>query len=130
MTVWTSDELSKIGTAEELEIASLRDDGSLRKPRTIWVVRVGDELYVRSVNGRGSAWFSGIQTRYEGRIQAGGVAKDVSFAEVDANDEVNLQIDNAYRSKYRRYAASIIDSINSEKARVATLKLKPRSPTS
>jgi len=57
MTTWTSDELNKIGVAEELRIASLRQDGTLRKPVIIRVVRVGDELYVRSVNGRTSAWF-------------------------------------------------------------------------
>jgi hypothetical protein len=48
MPNWTNDELNKIGTAEELEIAPVREDGTLRKPTTIWVVRVGDDLYVRS----------------------------------------------------------------------------------
>ncbi len=61
MTSWTNDELKKINTAEELQIASLRRDGTLRKPVTIWVVRIGDELYVRSVYGRGSAWFRGFR---------------------------------------------------------------------
>jgi hypothetical protein len=72
MTTWTSDELNKIGTAEELEIASLRRDGMLRNLVTIWVVRLGDDLYVRSVYGRTSAWFRGVQTRHEGYIRAGG----------------------------------------------------------
>jgi hypothetical protein len=44
----------EIGRAEELEIASARRDGTLRQPVTIWVVRHGDDLYVRSVNGRTS----------------------------------------------------------------------------
>ena len=81
MTTWTKDELDRIGNAEELQIASLRSDGTLRKPVTIWVVRVGDDLYVRSVNGRNSAWFRGVLTRHEGRIWAGGVEKDVTFVE-------------------------------------------------
>ena len=81
MTTWTSDELNKIGTAEELHIASLRRDGSLRKRVIIWVVRVGDNLYVRSVNGRSSGWFRGVSARHEGRISAGGVEKDVTFVE-------------------------------------------------
>jgi len=51
MTMWTSDELNKIGRAEELQIASLRRDGTLRKPLPIWVIRVDDDLYVRSMNG-------------------------------------------------------------------------------
>ena len=46
MSRWTSDELDKIGAAEELQIASVRRDGTLRKPVTIWVVRHGDDLYV------------------------------------------------------------------------------------
>jgi hypothetical protein len=44
MTEWTSDELSKIGAAEELQIESVRRDGTLRTPVTIWVVRHGDDL--------------------------------------------------------------------------------------
>ena len=73
MTGWTSDELARIGTAEELQIASLRRDGTLRNPRTIWVVRVVDDLYVRSMYGRDGGWFPGTQVRHEGHIQAGGV---------------------------------------------------------
>lgn len=79
MTTRTNDELNKIGKAEELQIASLRRDGTLRNSVTIWVVRVNDDLYVRSVNGRSGSWFRGMQVRHEGRIRAGGVDKDVSF---------------------------------------------------
>ena len=124
MATWTNDELGKIGKAEELQIASLRRDGTLRNPVTIWVVRLGDDLYVRSVNGRGSAWFRGIQVRYEGHIQAGGVEKDVTFVE-DADPELNAQIDAAYRTKYRRYPSSVSHIVSPE-ARSATLKLLPR----
>ena len=128
MTTWTSDELNKIGTAEELEIASLRRDGTLRNPVTIWVVRHGDDLYVRSVNGRAGAWFRGTQVRHEGRIQAGGIDKDVTF--VGADPDINHQIDAAYRTKYRRYAASIVSRIVSPAARSATIKLVPRATRS
>jgi hypothetical protein len=96
MNGWTSDELDKIETADELEIAPLRRDGTLRNPTTIWVVRLGDDLYVRSVNGRTSAWFRGTQVRYQGHVQAGGVDKDVSF--VDADPDVEDEIDGAYRT--------------------------------
>ena len=124
MTTWTSDELTKIGTAEELNIASLRSDGTLRKPVIIWVVRLGDDLYVRSVNGRTSAWFRGVQVRHEGHIQAGGVEKDVTFVE-DAGPEINEQLDAAYHAKYHRYPSSV-DHINSPTARAAAIKLVPR----
>ena len=68
MSVWTNDELNKVGTAEELAIAPRRRDGTLRNPVTIWVVRVGDDLYVRSYRGRDGAWFRAAQVSHEGRI--------------------------------------------------------------
>lgn len=126
MTAWTSDELQKIGAAEELKIASLRRDSTLRNPVTIWVVRLGEDLYIRSVNGRTSAWFRGVQTRHEGHIHAGGLDRDVTFVE-EPDATINSQIDAAYATKYRRYAASIISHINGAEARAATIKLLPRS---
>ena len=125
MPAWTSDELNKIGNAEELQIASLREDGTLRKLVIIWVVRLGADLYVRSVNGRTSAWFRGVQTRHEGHVRAGGVEKDVSFVE-EPDPGLNDRIDAAYATKYRRYAASIISHINGAEARAATIQLVPR----
>ncbi len=106
-------------------MAPLRRDGTLRKPVTIWVVRHGDDLYVRSAYGRTSAWFRGTRVRHEGRIRAGGVEKDVTF--VAADHHLDDQIDAAYRSKYRRYSASLINYMVSPEARSATLKLVPRS---
>jgi hypothetical protein len=125
MTTWTSDELAKIGTAEELQIASLRRDGTLRKLVTIWVVRVGDDLYVRSYRGRTSAWFGGVQVRHEGHIRVGGIDKDVTFVE-EAAPDINAQIDAAYRTKYRSYGPGIVNTIVSPEARAATIKLLPR----
>jgi hypothetical protein len=123
MSKWTSDELERIAGADELQLASTRPDGTLRKPVTIWVVRHGDDLYVRSVRGRTSSWFRGVQDRHEGHVGAGGVDKDVAFVEVDdANDE----IDAAYRAKYNRYDASFVEPMARPEARAATIKLVPR----
>jgi hypothetical protein len=124
MSAWTSEELARIGTADELEIASRRRDGTLGNPRTIWVVRVGDDLYVRSMYGRAGGWFPATQVRHQGHIQAGGVERDVTFA--DADPDLNEQIDAAYRDKYRRYGDRIIGGVVNPEARAATIKLVPR----
>ena len=124
MNAWTADELDKIAAAEELELAPARRDGTLRKPVTIWVVRLGDDVYVRSVNGRTSHWFRGAEDRHEGHILAGGVDKDVRF--VEAGDDVNDEIEAAYRTKYRHYNASVVDPLFTPGAKAATLELVPR----
>jgi hypothetical protein len=61
--------------------------------------------------------------RHEGHIQAGGVHKEVLL---DETDDMNDEIDTAYRAKYHRYAESIVGTIVSPEARAATLKLVPR----
>jgi hypothetical protein len=77
--------------------------------------RSGRDVVVRWC---GPSWFRGAQARHEAHIEAGGVDKDVLLLAADVNHE----IDAAYRSKYRRYAESIV----SPKARAGTLKLVPR----
>lgn len=124
MTQWTTDQLDQFGRAEEVQIARVGLDGKLRQPVTVWVVRRGDDLYLRSVSGRSGHWFRGTQERHEGRILAGGVQQDVTF--VDADPAIEDEVDAAYRTKYRRYAGSILNSVLTREARAATLKLVPR----
>jgi len=128
MTQWTSEQLDKVGKAEEVQIASFRPDGTPRKPVTVWVVRHGDDLYIRSVTGPGGRWFRGAQEKHEGRIRAGGVQQDVTF--VEADHDINDEVDADYRAKYRRYAGRILDSVLTPEARSATLRLVPRSSSS
>lgn len=128
MTGWTSEEHDAIDAADELEIASIGRDGALRESTTIWVVRLGDDLFVRSVRGSSAAWFRGTQVRHEGRISAGGVTKDVAF--VAADDDLADRIDDAYRTKYRRYSPDVVGSVLTPEARSTTLRLAPRSTTS
>ncbi|TMG64841.1 MAG: DUF2255 family protein [Chloroflexi bacterium] len=128
MMRWSSDQLDKVGRAEEVQIASVRSDATLRKPVTVWVVRHGDDLYVRSVRGPSGSWFRGVQEKHEGRIRAGGVQQDVTF--VEADHDINDEVDAAYQAKYRRYAGSILNSVLTPEARSTTLKLVPRSSSS
>jgi hypothetical protein len=124
MMTWTSEELDTADTVDEMQISSVRQDATLSSPRTIWVVRDGQDLYVRSVNGPDAAWFRGTRTRREGWVLIGDLEYEIAF--VDADKSVNDQLDAAYRNKYRSYAKSIVDSINSPRARSATIKLVPR----
>ena len=77
MTPWTTDELARIGRADELDIASRRADGTFRPYVTIWAVRVGDDVYVRSAYGYDNPWFQRALRSGEGRMRA--VASSVTW---------------------------------------------------
>ena len=124
MSGWTDNELARIGAADELEIAPYRRDGTLRPYTTIWVLRVGEDLYVRSWRGRRGAWFRRALQRHEGRIQAGGIERDVTFSEPD--DSVHPAIDQVYRTKYGRYGNPYVQPMIDADATAATLRLGPR----
>lgn len=125
MTNWIQKDLERIGAADELQLASFKQDSTLRKPVTIWVVRVGDDVYVRAYRGHETAWFQQIQRRPEGRIEAGGVTKGVTFVDASSDQALNREIDAAYRSKYHRYSATYVDPMIAPPARVTTLRLVP-----
>jgi hypothetical protein len=127
MATWTHDELRTVAAAEELELASVHADDRLGNPVTIWVVRVGNDLYVRSWKGEGGAWFRATQERHAGHIEAGGIGKDVTFV-AEPDDDVNDRIDAAYRTKYRRHGGRYVDPMVAPPARATTIKLVPRSP--
>ncbi len=125
---WTADELTRIGDATELQIASRRSDGSLRPFVTIWVVRVGDDLYVRSAYGTDNPWFRRAKSSGEGRVRAGGVERDVTFTTPAANSnaDVHADIDAAYHAKYDRYGPQIVGAVVGLHAAPGTLRLVPQ----
>src|SRR4051794_20798190 len=121
---WTTGELDRIGEADELRIAPRGKDGTPGRAVPIWVVRVGDELYVRSWRGEGGRWYRATQASGEGRVSAGGVSKDVAL--LAAGHEVNEAVDAALREKYGRYTG-YIEPMVAPQARATTLRLVPRS---
>jgi len=123
MGSWTREELETVGEAEELDIAARRGDGSLRPFVTIWVVRAGDALYVRSVKGPEGAWYRGAAAAGTGRIRAGGIERDVAFEETAA--EVDAVVTAEYHAKYDRYGPRIVGSVVSASAARATLRIVP-----
>jgi hypothetical protein len=128
MTSWTEDELTTIGQAEELKISSNRPDGTLRPYVTIWVVRTGDDLYVRSAYGSTNPWFVRAQASGTGRIRAGGVERDVTFAPAD--QDVHAEIDAAYHDKYDRHGPKIVATVVGPHAHAVTIRLVPRDSRS
>jgi hypothetical protein len=124
MATWTEDELARIGGAEELQLASRRRDGTLRPYVTMWVVRAGDDLYVRSAYGADNPWYRRAKASGAGRIRAGGIERDVTFT--DAGPDAHVAIDAAYHAKYDRYGPTIVGSVTGPEAKAVTVRLVVR----
>jgi hypothetical protein len=123
-SAWTPDELDRLGRATELQLASQRPDGSRRPFATIWVVRVGDDLFVRSAHGWNNGWFQRALKSGQGRVRAGGIEREVAFAQ--PGPEVAGDITAAYHAKYDRYGPAIVGTVVSPEAVRSTMRLLPR----
>jgi hypothetical protein len=124
MSDWTAAEIEQIAQSEELQVAPQRPDGSLPPYLPIWVVRDGDDLYVRSYRGRRGKWYRSAHDQRQGRIKAGGVERDVSFD--DASDDSRDAVSQAYEAKYARFGRAYLDPMTGPDAVGTTLRLVPR----
>jgi len=123
---WTADDLRLIDAAEELRIASRRADGTLRHAVPIWVVRVGEQVYVRTWYRRDTGWFGQVLASGRAAVEVPGLRADVTVTDVaGASDRLRADVDAAYRAKYGRYGASTVAQMVADEAVATTLRLSP-----
>ena len=127
MTAWTGDELRLVGDAVELDLASRRPDDGLRPYTTMWVVRVGDDLCVRSAAGPDRPWYRHALASGTGRIRAGGIERDVTFTDdgvdIDVDAGVHDAIDQTYHAKYDRFGPGPVGRVTGPDAHPVTIRL-------
>ena len=124
MSAWDAAEIDTLGAADEVRVTSRREDGSLRPYVTIWAVRLGEDLYVRSAHGRDNGWFRRALASGQGRIKGDGAERDVSFEE--PGPEVDDALHAAFHAKYDRYGPRIVGPVVSDESARATFRLVPR----
>ena len=124
MTSWNEQDLATIGATDEVDISADRADGSPGTPRTIWVVRVGDELFVRSWRGTAGQWHRRAVASRTGTLRAAGVTHPVTFSDPDPT--LRAAIDAAYHEKYARYGPAYVGPMVGDAAAATTLRLDPR----
>ena len=122
---WEGTEVDRVGTATELDLAARRDDDTVSRYTTMWVVRVGDRLYVRSARGPRSAWYGRALRHGRGRIRAGDIERDVVLDHLTPDDPVHAEIDAAYHAKYDRCGPQIVGSVVGPDAAAVTLDSTP-----
>jgi hypothetical protein len=123
MSHWTASQAAAIAAPQEVLVVTRRGDGTLRRPTTIWIVRDGERVFIRSTNGRGAGWFRAATATGTGQILVGRQTFEVAFTEVTDAEDLAV-VDRGYRDKYGHYA-SIVDHLEEEGPRSATLLVEP-----
>ena len=115
---WSEADLTRIGDSRSFHIAAVTRDGTFSKRTFIWVVRAGDDLYVRPYYGGKSRWFQAAKADPRGQVDADGVRTDVTFEVV--GDVDREAIDAAYQTKYDSGAdAQYVPPMIADRARQA-----------
>lgn len=127
MTVaWSSEQLERIGSADELRIAAKRADGTLRRSVPIWVVCVGEHVCVRTWHRRDSGWFGDAVDSLRARIMVPNLEADVIVQDAgEERTELRAAVDAAYRTKYGRYGGTSVERMVTPDAAATTLRLTP-----
>ena len=119
---WTPEDLQPISVAHELEIATRRADGTLRRWVPIWVVSTGGQVYVRTWYRRESGWFGHVLATPRARVRVPGLEADVVVDDIGAGTpELRTEIDGAYQAKYGRQGGT--ERMVTDEAAAATLRL-------
>ena len=123
---WNPGTLAALGDALEVDVTPFAADGSRRPSRTIWSIRVDDELYVRSWKGRNAVWFQDALATMRGEIAVtgGGATQLVAFEPVDAAAPVQRRISATFLTKYA--ADGYASSMNEQGPLDSTLRVIPR----
>jgi hypothetical protein len=121
MTDWRNQQLDDLAGTSEIEIAPRHTDGRLGRARTIWIVRVGDDLCIRSYLGPDGNWFRTITSTGQASIHASTGQYDVQLTA--APDVDRTAVDHAYRAKYGR--SSYVTAMVSDAAAATTLRVTP-----
>ena len=123
---WTPEQLDLIGRSEELEIASRRADGTLRRWTPIWLVAADGQVYVRTWHRRTTGWFGDVVASHRARVRVPGLGADVTVEDVgEGSGQLRASVDEAYRMKYGRYGQTTVGQMVSDAAAAATLRLIP-----
>jgi hypothetical protein len=92
----------------------------------MWVVRVGDDLYVRSAGRPTRPWYRHAVASSSGRIRADGIERDVAFAAAESG--VHGTLDETYHTKYDRYGPGSVSHVTGPDAHRVTIRLVRSQP--
>lgn len=120
------DVLNRLAQTEEIVIDAPRqrpEDPALIHPRTIWVVVVDDDVYVRSWKGNAGRWYQETRAHAKAVLYLEGHLIPVRAFPV--TDEATIaQVSDAYRRKYAD--DPFLPSMLRKEILLTTLRLEPQ----
>jgi hypothetical protein len=113
--------LAHLADVEEIDIGFRRRDGSTGST-PVWVVRVADEVFVRSIRGQRGGWYRRLRADPDGEVKDSGHVHPVHAEPVTDSGTID-EVTRAYATKYASspYVGSLLD----EKITDSTLRLDP-----
>lgn len=122
MTDSTTHLADLLAATDQLDITTVRPDGSPRAWVPIWFVTLDGHVFVRSYRGSAGAWYRHATAAGNAEIRTGAGAYQVSVEPVGEDAELAVRIDQAYRTKYARYPSYLPPMLTSQ-AKATTLRL-------
>src|SRR5262245_45864568 len=113
--------LGHLGNVEEITIGFQRPDGSTGST-PVWVVQVGEDIYVRSMNGQSGGWYRRLRALPVGEVRDNGHVHPV-HAQPVADPATVDAVTRAYESKYGE--SPYVQPLLGRDAAEATLRLDP-----
>jgi hypothetical protein len=112
----------RLARLDQIGLLTRRRDGSFVS-RSIWLVVVAGEAYIRSAFGARSAWYR--RARREGRveIEAGEETLVVGLTWID-DEALNARISDTYRAKYSPTWPGPTETLTGVEACATTMRLE------
>ncbi len=90
----------RLAEVEEIQIETQRSAASPTHRTTIWVVVLGDDIYVRSVRGKAGRWYKEMTANPSGVVHVDGQRIPVRAVPV-ADSKLIEQVSQEYLRKYQ-----------------------------
>ncbi len=116
--------LNRLAETEEIELDDLGSEtDALIHPTTVWVVVVGEQVFVRSWKGNAGHWYQKVKTQAKAVVYLDG--HPIFVQAVPLTDEATIvQVSDAYRRKYAD--DPFMPSMLRDEVLPTTLRLEPR----
>jgi hypothetical protein len=118
----TDDQLALLDRKQEVKVETVSADGSAKT--IIWIVVIGDVVYVRSVRGASGRWYQRALANPQVAIHADGERIEFRAVHVDDPDVIEA-VSGALRDKYP--AGGSLDRMTDAGVLDTTLRLEPVS---